>query len=97
MIDQQFLENLGNSLFNYTYNSNFQFGSLFSVSSLKNFFHFSKKIPIKSAVASRFFFGHNCLFSIIKFPNDGPMNFTVRLASQRHCLLPSPDEERKGC
>lgn len=35
MIDQQFLECLGNHLFNYPYNSNFQFGSLFTVSSSK--------------------------------------------------------------
>lgn len=35
MIDHRFFENLGNHLFNYTYNSNFQFGSLFSVSSFE--------------------------------------------------------------
>lgn len=99
MIDQQFLECLGNHLFNYPYNSNFQFGSLFTVSSSKKKkkFHFQKRIPITFAIASRFFFGHNCLFSIIEFPHDSPMNFTVRLTSQRHSILPSPDEEFKGC
>lgn len=98
MIDHQFFENLGNHLFNYTYNSNFQFGSLFSVSSFeKVMFHFQKGIPITFSVASRFFFGHNCLFSVIEFPNDSTMNFIVRLTSQKHSLLPSQDEEFKGC
>lgn len=96
MIDQQFLENLGNYSITLIIPI-FNLVVCFLFLHLKTFFISQKKIPIKSAVASRLFFGHNCLFSIIKFPSDGPMNFTVRLASQRHCLLPSPDEERKGC
>lgn len=44
------------------------------------------------AVASGFFFGHNCLLCIIEYPGDKPMNFIVRLTSQRLSILHPLDE-----
>lgn len=70
MVDRQFLESLGDHLFNCHYHSNFQFGSAFHLFlKRKTKVSFLKMKTSNVCSSLKIFFTHNCPFSIIEFPN----------------------------